>query len=102
MTSRRPKHDPVRVGTALPRVLEDLGFGAASRGMRIQEHWQEAVGEAIAAHAEPGALMNDTLEVIVDSPVWAQQLTLRAPELIASLSAVLGDDAPRELRMRVG
>ena len=72
-------------------VLDDLGFGSAARGMRIQEHWEEAVGADLAAHAEPGDLRGDTLEVLVSSPVWAQQLQLESPRLLSGLRDALGD-----------
>jgi predicted nucleic acid-binding Zn ribbon protein len=101
MARKRPKTRPIRAAKLIPQVLDDLGFGSAARGMRIQEHWEEAVGEALAAHAEPGDLRGDTLEVLVSSPVWAQQLQLESPRLLSGLRDALGEDAPSELHFRV-
>lgn len=98
----RPKRDPVEARTMIPRVLDELGFGGASRGVRIQGCWAAALPPDVVAHAVPGNLRGDTLEVLVDSPGWGQQIQLRGPELLAALEEVLGEDAPRAFFTRVG
>ncbi len=86
----------------IPRVLSELGFGGASRSLRILDTWAAALPPDVVAHAEPGTLRGDTLEVLVDSPAWAQHIRLRGPELLAALEEVLGEDAPQSLRTHVG
>jgi predicted nucleic acid-binding Zn ribbon protein len=98
----RAQGEPERVGRIVPRVLEDLGFEAALRVVRIAERWEEAVGPEIARHCRPSALEGATLEATVDSSVWCQELRLRAPEILAALHRVLGDEAPADLRLRLG
>ena len=83
-------------------VLGDLGMEAAARSYRIGERWEEAVGADIARHCRPVALRGGRLEARVDSSVWCQQLQLQSPQILAMLKEVLGDEAPRELRFRVG
>ena len=83
-------------------VLGDLGLEAAARSYRIGERWEEAVGSEIARHCRPVALRGGRLEACVDSSVWCQQLQLQTPQILASLREVLGDEAPRDLRFRVG
>lgn len=99
---RKPKKDPVTISAALQPVLTDLGFSSAARVLRIQQQWVSAVGSEIAAHASPSIMRGETLEVVVDSPIWGHQLTARGPELLAALHQVLGEDAPRDLRTKVG
>jgi predicted nucleic acid-binding Zn ribbon protein len=82
-------------------VLEDLGFDAAVRVVRIAERWEEAVGPEIARHCQPTAFRDGLLEASVDSSAWCQELQLRAPELLAELRRVLGDEAPTALLLRV-
>jgi predicted nucleic acid-binding Zn ribbon protein len=86
----------------VPRVLTDLGLDSAARVVRVAERWEEAVGPEIARHCQPLALRGERLEARVDSSVWCQQLQLRAPEILAALARVLGDDAPEELFFRLG
>ena len=96
---RRP---PERIGALVPAVLGELGFGEMARVLRIAERWQEALGPELAPHCRPETLRGDVLEASVESSVWCQQLQLRAPEILAGLRRVLGDDAPSKLRLRVG
>jgi predicted nucleic acid-binding Zn ribbon protein len=97
----RAKGEPEAIGTLVPRVLHELGFDVSARVVRVAERWEEAVGPEVASHCRPTALRADRLEVSVDSSVWCQQLQLRAPELLAALRRVLGDDAPSHLWFRV-
>jgi predicted nucleic acid-binding Zn ribbon protein len=99
---RRPKSQPTAVGRVLPDVLRELGLGEAATGARISAAWAEIVGAEAAAHSWPAALHGGTLEVAVDASAWAQHLQLRRPELLAALSARLGPEAPRALRLRIG
>jgi predicted nucleic acid-binding Zn ribbon protein len=86
----------------LDQVLKDLGLGAAAASYRVGQHWKDAVGPEVAAHAWPEGLRGDTLEVSVDTSVWCQHLQLRRLDILAALAEVLGDEAPRDLRFRVG
>jgi predicted nucleic acid-binding Zn ribbon protein len=90
------------VGSLVGQVLGELGLDAAAGAFRIGERWEEAVGPEVARHSRPVAMRGRTLEVDVDSPVWGQQLQLLRPELLSALAAVLGEDAPSDLRFRVG
>ena len=98
---RRTQSEPERLGRLVPRVLEDLGFDAAVRVVRIAERWEEAVGPEIARHCQPTALCDGMLEASVDSSAWCQELRLRTPEILAALRRVLGDAAPADLRLRL-
>lgn len=100
--SRRPKREPVRLGSAIHRVLGELGHRGTSTSMRIAACWEEVVGSEMAAHSRPSALRGRILEVTVDSSVWSQHLQLRRSEILEGLRAALGSSAPADLRFRVG
>ncbi len=101
MRSRR-RSELEAMASLIPRVLGDLGLDDAARAARVAERWEEAVGGEIARHCRPTALRGELLEATVDSSVWCQQLHLRAPEILEGLRRVLGEDAPSDLRLRVG
>ena len=69
---------------------------------RIGEVWEEAVGKEIASHCRPVAVRGRVLEAEVDSSAWCQQLQMERVQLLAALRDTLGDDAPSDLRLRVG
>jgi len=98
---RRTRGLPESTGALVPRVLLDLGLGESARALRVVERWEEAVGADVARHCRPVAVRNGVLEASVDSSTWCQTLQLRAPEILAALRRVLGDDAPRDLWLRV-
>lgn len=99
---RRPPTRPVPVAELVPRVLDELGLGEARRALDLARRWPDLVGPEAAAHSEPALLRGAVLEVVVDSSVWAQELKLRQPALLAALRGVLGPAAPSELRLRIG
>lgn len=58
---------------------------AAHAGPVDRETWREITGERIASRTEVGQLEQGTLQVLVDSPVWAQELAFLARELVERL-----------------
>jgi len=94
------------VGRPTPRPLAaalaplTATLAPASTLARVQELWAAAVGAAIAAAAIPVAERDGLLTVSCESSVWAQELDLMAPVLIARLNDSLGSPALRELRCR--
>jgi predicted nucleic acid-binding Zn ribbon protein len=64
----------------------------------VQRVWPDAVGEAIAAQAEPTGEREGVLTVTCSSAVWAQELDLMGPELVGRINAALGAEAVRSLR----
>jgi predicted nucleic acid-binding Zn ribbon protein len=68
----------------------------------VQAAWAPTVGEAIAAHCSPVAERGGVLEVVCDEAVWAAELELLGPDLVARLSASEGLAAITALRCRTG
>ena len=102
MKRRDRRSQPERLGALVPRVLRDLGLQESARALRLAERWETLVGAEVARHSRPTGMRAGVLEVTVDSSAWCQQLQMRRPELLASLREALGEDAPRDLWLRVG
>jgi predicted nucleic acid-binding Zn ribbon protein len=64
----------------------------------VQRVWPTAVGEVIAAQAEPTGERDGVLVVTCSSAVWAQELDLMGPELVSRLNARLDTGKVRSLR----
>ena len=64
----------------------------------VQRVWPDAVGSVVAAQAEPTGERDGVLTVTCSSAVWAQELDLMGPELVARLNAALGSEKIRSLR----
>lgn len=69
---------------------------------RVQAAWAEAVGEPIAANAEPVAERAGVITVACSAATWAQELDLLRPELLGRLHERLGVEACADLRFVVG
>jgi predicted nucleic acid-binding Zn ribbon protein len=79
---------PRRLNAALDALTADLA--PATTLARVQARWPDAVGAAIAAEAEPVAEREGVVTVACRSAVWAQELDLLGPDLVARLNAALG------------
>jgi predicted nucleic acid-binding Zn ribbon protein len=64
----------------------------------VQRVWPDAVGDVIAAQAEPTAEREGVLTVTCSSAVWAQELDLMGPELVGRINTALGAERVRSLR----
>lgn len=94
---RRPSPRPIS------QALEGFtaGLAPASTLARVQACWEGTVGDAIAAAARPLAEHEGVLTVQCEAAVWAQELELMAPDLLARLNTALGEDRLHRLRCRV-
>jgi predicted nucleic acid-binding Zn ribbon protein len=96
MTRRRaPREASAAFRVALDRAAPKTGLAA------VQAAWSEALGERLAAVADPVAEKDGTLTVECTDGVWAQELDLMQEQLLQRLREALGEKAPRALRFRV-
>lgn len=64
----------------------------------VQRVWAKAVGEAIAAEAQPTAERGGIVTVSCSASVWAQELDLMAPQIVAQLNVRLARGSVQRLR----
>ena len=85
---------------SLSFALEDFRDGVAPDTVlaAVQRIWREAVGPAIAAEASPTAERSGVLTVSCAASVWAQELDLMGPAILARLNELLGAPAISRLR----
>lgn len=88
-----------RPATSALRAALDLA-APKTRLAAVQAIWAEAVGERVAAAAEPVSESDDALTIACSDPIWAQELDLMQEQLLSRLHELLGEQAPRSLRFR--
>jgi predicted nucleic acid-binding Zn ribbon protein len=64
----------------------------------VQRAWPGAVGEAIAAEAQPTAERGGVVTISCSASVWAQELDLMGPQIIERLNASLASGSVQRLR----
>jgi predicted nucleic acid-binding Zn ribbon protein len=79
---------PRRLGLALTDLTRGLAPATTLAG--VQARWPEAAGPAIAEEAEPVSERDGVVTVKCRSAVWAQELDLLGPDLVARLNERLG------------
>lgn len=92
----------VPVGDSLLGLLSHLGYQKRSSALWGMVVWNDAVGDAVARHAQPERVEGSVLWVVVDSAAWAEELRWMEASLVARINAASGRSAVAGLRMRVG
>lgn len=84
--------EPMPISASLDRVVRSLRSDSGSTSVMggVFGRWEEAVGEAVAAHVQPIKLDGSTLVVGVDDPAWATQLRFLESTMKARLAEVTG------------
>lgn len=95
--TRRPAPRPA--GSAFRAALQRAA--PKTRLAAVQAAWEAAVGERIAAVAKPVAEHEGAVIVHCADPVWAQELDLMQGQLLARLAERLGEETPKELKIRI-
>ena len=90
------RRDPRPVGQAIAALADRLAPHTTLA--EVQRVWPDAVGDVIAAQAEPTSEREGVLTVTCSSAVWAQELDLMGPDLVGRINAALGAEAVRSLR----
>lgn len=96
----RFRRAPRPLGSAVEALTADLAPLTGLAG--VQRVWADAVGPAIAAEAEPVSEQGGELTVRCRSAVWAQEVELMGPALVAALNASLGAERIRSVRCTAG
>lgn len=87
----------------LKGVFEQLQTPEKTIRGKLVNHWQEIVGEKIAAHTKPLLTEDRKLIVWVDQSTLAFELRQRyQTSLLKRTQALLGQEAVREIKFYVG
>jgi predicted nucleic acid-binding Zn ribbon protein len=90
------RRDPRPAGHAIAALADRLA--PLTLLAEVQRVWPQAVGDVVAARAEPTGERAGVLVVTCSSAVWAQELDLMGPDLVQRLNGLLGGGAVRALR----
>ncbi|MGW1130577.1 DUF721 domain-containing protein [Streptomyces griseoluteus] len=99
--ARADGRDPMALGAAINRLLNERGWEAPAAVGGVMGRWPQIVGEDLAKHCVPQRYDEDerVLSVSCDSTAWATQLRLLAPTLVARLNEDLGHGTVRMIKV---
>ena len=93
-----PGRDPDSAANAIAGLVRDRGWSSTIAVSELFVGWSEAVGPAVADHAQPVSLREGQLVVQCDSTAWATQLGLMRPQILAHLGERFPDAPVERLR----
>jgi predicted nucleic acid-binding Zn ribbon protein len=92
----RYRRGPRPLESAFARLADDLAPDTLLSA--VQRAWPGAVGEVIAAEARPTAERGGVVTISCSASVWAQELDLMAPQILAQLNERLTERGVQRLR----
>lgn len=100
-----PRRRPMRrIGDLLPEAARSLGLEEELRLARAIATFEAIVSERLPAAAgacRVARIEGFAIDVEADAPIVAQELRLRAPELLTAFAATPGGLGVRDLRVHV-
>jgi predicted nucleic acid-binding Zn ribbon protein len=98
--SARPRRDdPQPLTAAVGGLLSARGWRERAAVGAVFGHWPDIVGPQLALHTKPESFDAGELTVSADSPAWATQVRLMAPQLLKRLAEELGHNTVRHIRV---
>ncbi len=74
-----------RADSLLKPLVRDLGIEDSVRLLEIKRNWNNLFREPLSRHMTPSLLSRGELLLMVDSPVWLQELNFYREEIIKKL-----------------
>jgi predicted nucleic acid-binding Zn ribbon protein len=102
MKERKRKKDFVQIGSVIADVLKQYRPESDSELIKVWPVWDEVVGDAIAANAQPAAFKGDLLLVHVTSSAWIHQLQFLKADIISKLNSALDKPVVAEIKFKIG
>ena len=102
MGKRKRKEDFSHISSIIGDGLKEFVPESAGELTRVWQLWDDAVGEAIAANAQPAAFKGDLLLVHTTSSTWIHQLQFLKADIISKLNAALGKPMIAEIKFKIG
>jgi predicted nucleic acid-binding Zn ribbon protein len=91
------KRPPGRVADALRQVVQRIDPERRLAVYRLWTFWDEEVGPAVAARAEPAGFRDGVLSVRVAGAAWMQELQFMKEDLRQRLNQRLGGEPIRDI-----
>jgi len=91
-----------KMGGILDHLFDRWNLKRPLREQGVFAVWDQVVGEALAAHAQPASIAQGRLLVTVSDPAWNSQLQFLKDDLKQKLNHLLGRSVVNDIRFRVG
>jgi hypothetical protein len=93
---------PSLLGDLLDSVLGRFGLKNRLKENEVFAVWEEAVGKTVARNCQPKSIADGILVVETKNNVWMQELSMLRQGIMDGINKLMGWDAVRDLRFRIG
>ena len=100
--TKKSQKEFITLGSIIKNVIQKYRYESDADMAEIWSLWNEAVGDAIAANAQPAAFNKDLLIVHVTSSPWLQQLQFLKKEIQEKINAIMGKALVKEIKFKIG
>ncbi len=90
--------DPNSLASAVAGLVRDRGWSSTIAVSELFVGWSEAVGPAVADHAQPISIAEGQLVVQCDSTAWATQLGMMRSQILTHLAERFPEAGVERLR----
>lgn len=91
-----------RVSNILNKLLKQYGLEGKMIEYTIADKWEAIVGKIIASHSYPAGIHHRRLYIVVDSPVWVQEISFYKNDLIEKVNKHFGKKVIVEVYLKTG
>jgi len=100
---RKPKRPALPTHQLVPQVMRGLGLEKRLQQSQVLLLWPSMVGAEIAGHAQPVGLRHGVLQVVVDHPIWLQELSrFHKRAILDKVQQRVGKSIVRDISFRIG
>lgn len=100
--TRKKNKELAHIGQVIRRIYQNRRQASDGALMDVWDCWDEAVGPAIAANAQPAAFKGTLLLVHVSSSTWIQQLQFFKRDIVAKVNRALGQALVEDIKFKIG
>jgi len=86
------------LGSALTRMLEDVGIDKAVKQQKSLALWPEIVGTIISEVTTPKDVEHGVLTIKTANATWRQELFFRKRDIIKKLNTQIGEKIIKDIR----
>lgn len=94
-----PRDRAEPIGAILGRTVTTMDWSKKLAGGLVFSHWEELVGERIAANTKVEMLKDTTLFITCISTAWATNLRLMQKQILQAIEKKVGPDVITELKI---
>jgi len=91
-----------RISRILDEIIKRYGLEGKVMEYKLSVHWKDIVGEIIASHTRPAGIRYKKLKILVDSPVWLQEISFYKHEIIEKINRHFGKTLVTKVYFKIG